>query len=172
MKLIEISKKLEEIIKKSDLYDSVKIFRNEFSILETSDLEKTILSMNEENRVLKIGIVGRVKAGKSSLLNALVFDGKDILPKAATPMTAALTRLEYGEVIEANVDFYTQEDIDSLKKNFDKYKEEFEKLKKQKFEELKNTQQRKLQVEILDESTKQEILQKAENIANREMKDR
>ena len=170
MKLIEISKKLEEIIKKSDLYDSVKIFRNEFSILETSDLEKTILSMNEENRVLKIGIVGRVKAGKSSLLDALVFDGKDILPKAATPMTAALTKLEYGEKMGASVDFYTQSDIDSLKKDFDKYKQEFEKLKKQKFEELKNIQQRKLKVEILDESTKQEILQKAENIANDEMK--
>ena len=142
MKLIEISKKLEEIIKKSDLYDSVKIFRNEFSILETSDLEKTILSMDEENRVLKIGIVGRVNAGKSSLLNALVFDGKDILPKAATPMTAALTKLEYGEKMGASVDFYTQSDIDSLKKDFDKYKQEFEKLKKQKFEELKNIQQR------------------------------
>ena len=86
MKLIEISKKLEEVIEKSDLYDSIKIFKNEFSILETSDLEKTILSMDEENRVLKIGIVGRVNAGKSSLLNALVFDGKDILPKAATNM--------------------------------------------------------------------------------------
>ena len=170
MKLIEISKKLEEVIEKSDLYDSIKIFKNEFSILETSDLEKTILSMDEENRVLKIGIVGRVNAGKSSLLNALVFDGKDILPKAATPMTAALTKLEYGEKMGASVDFYTQSDIDSLKKDFDKYKQEFEKLKKQKFEELKNIQQRKLKVEILDESTKQEILQKAENIANDEMK--
>ena len=67
MKLIEISKKLEEVIEKSDLYDSIKIFKNEFSILETSDLEKTILSMDEENRVLKIGIVGRVNAGKSSV---------------------------------------------------------------------------------------------------------
>ena len=34
MKLIEISKKLEEVIEKSDLYDSIKIFKNEFSILE------------------------------------------------------------------------------------------------------------------------------------------
>jgi predicted GTPase len=165
MKLIDISKQLEEITVQNDLDNLPKDLRSE-------ELEKNLSLIYEKDRVLKIGIVGRVKAGKSSLLNALVFDGKDILPKAATPMTAALTRLEYGEVIEANVDFYTQEDIDSLKKNFDKYKEEFEKLKKQKFEELKNTQQRKLQVEILDESTKQEILQKAENIANREMKDK
>ena len=45
------------------------------------------------NRDLKIGIVGQVKAGKSSFLNALIFDGRDILPKAATPMTAALTKI-------------------------------------------------------------------------------
>lgn len=170
MKLIEISKKLEEVIEKSDLYDSVKIFKNEFSILETSDLEKTILSMDEENRVLKIGIVGRVNAGKSSLLNALVFDGKDILPKAATPMTAALTKLEYGEIIEANVEFYTQEDIDSLKTYYNKYEEKFEKLKKEKLDELKEKEIKKLKVAEIDEYTKNNIEQKSENIANREMK--
>ena len=170
MKLIEISKKLEEVIEKSDLYDSVKIFKNEFSILETSDLEKTILSMDEENRVLKIGIVGRVNAGKSSLLNALVFDGKDILPKAATPMTAALTKVEYGEIIEANVEFYTQEDIDSLKTYYNKYEEKFEKLKKEKLDELKEKEIKKLKVAEIDEYTKNNIEQKSENIANREMK--
>ena len=170
MKLIEISKKLEEVIEKSDLYDSIKIFKNEFSILETSDLEKTILSMDEENRVLKIGIVGRVNAGKSSLLNALVFDGKDILPKAATPMTAALTKLEYGEIIEANVEFYTQEDIDSLKTYYNKYEEKFEKLKKEKLDELKEKEIKKLKVAEIDEYTKNNIEQKSENIANREMK--
>ena len=50
-----------------------------------------------QNRDLKIGIVGQVKAGKSSFLNALIFDGKSILPKAATPMTAALTKIRYAE---------------------------------------------------------------------------
>ena len=44
-----------------------------------------------ENRDLTIAIVGRVKSGKSSFLNALVFNGESILPQAATPMTAALT---------------------------------------------------------------------------------
>jgi len=50
--------------------------------------------MNKD-RNLKLGIVGRVKAGKSSFLNALLFDGEEWLPKAATPMTAALTRITY-----------------------------------------------------------------------------
>lgn len=68
--------------------------------------------MNGE-RDLKLGIVGRVKAGKSSFLNALLFRGEDRLPKAATPMTAALTRITYvnnPEEQEAIVHFYSKED--------------------------------------------------------------
>ena len=62
------------------------------------------------DRLMKIGIVGQVKAGKSSFLNALIFDGEDILPKAATPMTAALTKIVYGEKAQAEVFFYTPHD--------------------------------------------------------------
>lgn len=65
------------------------------------------------NRTLKIGIIGQVKAGKSSFLNALVFDGEDILPQAATPMTAALTKIVYGEKAQAEVFFYTPQDWES-----------------------------------------------------------
>ena len=72
-------------------------------------------------RLLKIGIVGAVKAGKSSLLNSLFFDGKDILPKAATPMTAALTELSYGEKCEITVDFFTDEDVQALKDKSEAY---------------------------------------------------
>lgn len=62
----------------------------------------------EENRKLRIGIVGQVKAGKSSFLNALLFEGKEILPHAATPMTAALTKIEYAENPYAVVHYYTK----------------------------------------------------------------
>ena len=50
-----------------------------------------------ENRKLNIGVVGQVKAGKSSFLNTLLFNGEDILPKASTPKTAALTKMEYSD---------------------------------------------------------------------------
>ena len=73
------------------------------------------------DRLLKIGVVGAVKAGKSSLLNSLFFDGKDILPKAATPMTAALTELSYGEKCEITVDFFTDEDVQALKDKSEAY---------------------------------------------------
>jgi len=61
----------------------------------------------ETNRVLQIGIVGQIKRGKSSFLNSLFFDGKDVLPKAATPMTAALTKINYADAPSASVEFYS-----------------------------------------------------------------
>ncbi|HOD55266.1 MAG TPA: dynamin family protein, partial [Candidatus Cloacimonadota bacterium] len=60
-------------------------------ISESEQLEEQINETQKESRKLSIGIIGQVKAGKSSFLNSLVFEGKDILPKAAAPMTAALT---------------------------------------------------------------------------------
>lgn len=61
--------------------------------LELKQVEDGWQDVVDTNRTLKIGIVGGVKAGKSSFLNALLFRGRDILPKAATPMTAALTKI-------------------------------------------------------------------------------
>ena len=45
-------------------------------------IASSISEIKREGRQLKIGIIGCVKAGKSSFLNALVFDGYQILPKA------------------------------------------------------------------------------------------
>lgn len=66
----------------------------------------------EENKgkILRLGIIGSVKAGKSTFLNALLFDGEEILPKAATPMTASLTRLRYSEKQYARFVYYSHED--------------------------------------------------------------
>ena len=67
--------------------------------------EADIDNAKQENRVLRIGIVGQIKRGKSSFLNSLLFDGKSVLPKAATPMTAALTKISYSEQPSATVEF-------------------------------------------------------------------
>lgn len=80
------------------------------------------------NRNLKIGIVGQVKAGKSSFLNAMIFDGNDILPKAATPMTAALTKISYAEEQTAKVVFYSNKDWDVIKELAAKYDREYDRL--------------------------------------------
>lgn len=77
----------------------------------------------DTSRTLKLGIVGEVKAGKSSFLNALLFEGEDILPKAPTPMTAALTRLSYSEKPEAKVYFYNRNDWTAICSNAKRYDE-------------------------------------------------
>ena len=100
--------------------------KREFNIDNSISLNKEIKNLDEKGRNLKIGIVGRVKAGKSSLINALLFDGKDILPKAATPMTAALTTLSYSDKYEVEIEFFTNEDIAKIKELYDLYNKKFE----------------------------------------------
>lgn len=70
-----------------------------------------------ENRKLNIGVVGQVKAGKSSFLNTLLFEGKEILPKAATPKTATLTKMEYSEKNIIQVEYYSEEEWSVLEDN-------------------------------------------------------
>ena len=95
------------------------------------------------NRELKIGIVGQVKAGKSSFLNALVFDGHDFLPKAATPMTAALTKISYSQNPRAKIVFYTHRDWEVIEKISEKYDSELDRL----ISEWKNNKKVALQKE-------------------------
>lgn len=75
---------------------------------------KDLEAARKEGQILKIGIVGQIKRGKSSFINALLFDGDDILPKAATPMTAALTRIRYSQTPSAEVEFFTEEEWKSV----------------------------------------------------------
>lgn len=60
-----------------------------------------------ENDVLTIGVIGQMKCGKSTVLNAIVFED-DVLPSATTPMTAALSVITYGEEKKLKAEFYTQ----------------------------------------------------------------
>lgn len=66
--------------------------------------------LKADNAVLKIGVVGQVKAGKSSFLNSLFFDGENVLPRASTPMTAGLTVIRYGEKNSFVVEYYNQKE--------------------------------------------------------------
>ena len=60
-----------------------------------------------ENRKLNIAVVGRMKAGKSTFLNMLLFRGKEVLPRAFTPKTATLTKIEYDEVNSIEIEYYS-----------------------------------------------------------------
>ena len=111
-----------EILKLEDVEKNLNEFSN--SNIDTSKIfrikENFINKINDfyrEDRKLNIGIIGQIKAGKSSFLNSLLFDGKDVLPKAVTPKTAVLTKIEYSENNELEIEFYTKDEWKQLEIN-------------------------------------------------------
>ncbi len=115
--IVAYREKLDQVVDKySDLLgDEATSLDQTHSIPSAKKLQAELAEIEDDERLLRIGIVGRVKSGKSSLLNALVFEGQSILPKAATPMTAALTTLSHGDSVQAEVEFFTPADIEDMK---------------------------------------------------------
>ncbi|WP_162981925.1 dynamin family protein [Helicobacter pylori] len=126
--IIQKSALIEKTLKEQGLQERAKPFMSENAVIKTEELEKTLKEMQDTDRDLKVGIIGRVKAGKSSLLNALIFEGVEVLPKAATPMTASLTVLKYAQNLSAQVEFYSQKDILELKNEHERYVREFNRI--------------------------------------------
>ncbi|WP_162979884.1 dynamin-like GTPase family protein [Helicobacter pylori] len=135
--IIQKSALIEKTLKEQGLQERARSFISDNAVIKTEELEKTLKEMQDTDRNLKVGIIGRVKAGKSSLLNALIFEGVEVLPKAATPMTASLTVLKYAQNLSAEVEFYSPKDIAELENEHARYEREFnrivgEEVKKQK----------------------------------------
>ena len=181
MSIITFQKELENIISRhQDLIGTeANNLQQEYAIDTAEKTEEAINSITEENRLLQIGILGRVKAGKSSLINALLFNGKSILPKAATPMTAALTIISYGEDLSAEVEFFKQEDIENIKRESEEYIRKFDQLKLNALKKLKDrkaNKEKRGKLEKLKDKAKElleskELHEKAEKRAKRELKD-
>ncbi len=141
------------------LGDEAENLAREHGIPAAKELQANLTAIEDENRLLKIGIVGRVKSGKSSLLNALLFAGKSILPKAATPMTAALTTISYGESLAAEVEFFTQEDLRHIQDQYSEYKTREDRLYKDFLaeEQAKETRSRRSPEERASSRAKREM---------------
>ncbi len=191
MDFLEMQRQLEEVISKYDdvIGNEAKSLALDLGIQPTEKYMATLKKIEDENRLLQIGIVGRVKAGKSSLLNALLFDGKSVLPKAATPMTAALTIISYGEKLSAEVDFYSEDDISNIRSEHQRYLNEKQRITEGKYEQLKKKRLSKktseskarqvvnqlgnaLGIKKLSPEEDQEIKGKAEKAAKRELKNK
>ena len=95
-----------------DLLNSRCRFEAEISdVLILKDAFNTkITRFQDEAQRLNIAVMGQVKAGKSSFLNALLFNGLPVLPEAATPKTANLTRISWGENYRLDIEYYTKDD--------------------------------------------------------------
>ncbi|WRE00092.1 dynamin-like GTPase family protein [Helicobacter pylori] len=187
--LIKKSALIEKALKEQGLQEKAMPFMSDNAVIKTEELEKTLKELQDTNRDLKVGIIGRVKAGKSSLLNALIFEGVEVLPKAATPMTASLTILKYAQNLSAEVEFYSPKDILELKNEHERYVREFnrivdEEVKKQKekqslsnrakegFKNLSNKFSRNKSTEETPKErvlSDEEIVKRAERIAKNEL---
>ncbi|WP_164864225.1 dynamin family protein [Helicobacter pylori] len=187
--LIQKSALIEKTLQEQGLQERARPFISDNAVIKTEELEKTLKEMQAKDRDLKVGIIGRVKAGKSSLLNALIFEGVEVLPKAATPMTASLTILKYAQNLSAEVEFYSPKDIAELENEHERYVREFNKIvdeevKKQKekqslsnrtkegFKNLGNKFSRNKNPEAVPKErilSDEEILEKARRIAKSEL---
>jgi len=126
---------MEKIISKIGALDKYKDYLfNNSDIAEFNESLKNLKSSldekRQEGRIFQLGIVGQMKTGKSSFLNEYLF-GEEILPTAATPMTAALTLIKYADKDEAVIEFYNKDDWNAIEENDKKYKKEYERAKKE-----------------------------------------
>jgi len=144
----------------SNLCQSLQIWERRFdnneisNILRLKDtLKNDIQRFEQDQQTLNIAIMGQVKAGKSSFLNALLFDGKPVLPTAATPKTANLTRISYGEIPALEIEYYSKEEWSEIEK-LSQEKDESEAVKVAKeLVEMVSTAQINVQ-EVLEQQTK------------------
>lgn len=110
-------KNYDTFIKKIDsLIATIEPWQDKFTsqydqlrLLKARHLTK-LQRFEQDEQTLNIAIMGQVKAGKSSFLNALLFDGKTVLPEASTPKTANLTRISYAAQPRLEVEFYSPQD--------------------------------------------------------------
>ena len=171
MEVVELSKKIEDIVTNNDLTRLSYILQRQFAISKSDELQKAIDVIKTEGRILKLGIIGRVKAGKSSILNALLFDGQSVLPKAATPMTAALTILQYGEETKADVEFFGEKDIDDIKKMSEEYENILENTKNNEYEKLKIRSESEV-IDLIGTSTSEEVTELVSDPCHPKKKDK
>lgn len=107
-----------------NIFDEYKEKKNHVKQLACKAKEYQWLTEEEYNDliakidsdVLRIGVIGQMKCGKSTFLNAFVFED-DILPAATTPMTAALSVITYGKQKKIVAEFYNREEWEEQKMN-------------------------------------------------------
>ena len=95
--LKERKERLRELIEKAGTFGWI------------DEVRKGELLAKIDSDKLTIGVIGQMKCGKSTFLNAFVFEDT-ILPSATTPMTAALSVITYGEKERIVAEFYTADE--------------------------------------------------------------
>lgn len=84
----------------------------EYGWIDDATLKAEIKRAEEQK--LTIGVIGQMKAGKSTFLNSFIF-GDTILPAATSPMTASLSYITYGPEKKLVAEFYTPDEWAELR---------------------------------------------------------
>lgn len=117
---------LLELVSKADSFGWWKE-EDETSLKECKPKVSDQIKNAIESDKLTIGVIGQMKCGKSTFLNAFVF-GKEVLPAATTPMTAALTVITYGNSEKLTAEFYTadewQEQLNASALDIEEFKDD------------------------------------------------
>lgn len=157
VKLENFSKQLKEITallegsREFITGDYINDFRR-----DTHLIEHDVQDILNTDRNMKVGIIGGIKAGKSTFLNALIFDGESVLPQAATPMTAALTRMVYSEKKNyAKIHFYTKDGWAGIKRLAEEFDEKLDHLVAEKLREKQKALERMQKFKNMQSSSSQ-----------------
>lgn len=110
-------------------YDKLLSFKDLFPIEALSSSQKaiTLEEIREKKKQLEeehffVSFTGQIKAGKSTLINALLF-GEEVIPADDTPHTAKITIIKYGQTPKLEATFYNKNEWGVLKENQEFYNE-------------------------------------------------
>lgn len=115
-----------------------------------------------ENEEFILAIAGQMKAGKSTLLNALVFGGEPILPADDTPLTAKITEIRYAKQPKLKANFYSKSEWETLKTSKDESGREFFKN-----DILPTIKDKSIEARVLGTSKEDKIENLGEYVANK-----
>lgn len=109
-----------------------EFFKEEVSFFESINQQIEDYVENVKNPSYQIAIVGAIKAGKSTLINALI--GHELASTNVTPETATLTKFRYSEKNSLKIKFYTRNEWnkiwkDAVNKKADTFIDEYKELK-------------------------------------------
>ncbi len=102
----------EELREKKQSLISFASKAKDFGWIDANREKEIVDKLNQDT--LTIGVIGQMKCGKSTFLNAFVFED-DVLPAAITPMTAALSVITFGEQKKIVAEFYSKDEWEEQK---------------------------------------------------------
>jgi len=101
-----------EFIKSSEYLPARIEIEGKYQEIDKKDIDEFIENLKKEEFI--VSICGQIKSGKSTLLNAWIFEDL-VLPVDDTPETTKLTIIKYGEKPKFIAHFYTKEDWENIK---------------------------------------------------------